>query len=304
LALVWVSCKDPTPPPVAGTNAELSRPTAPPPTHSFSAGSATNLDFIQHTFQQALLAEETERRLDTAIEHYRQVIGRLDEHRDLAASAIYRLGECYRKQGRTNEAIAQYQRILTDFSEQETLAQLSRQNLMAWAVGREAGTNTRGNLAKQLELLRQEISLVKDQVEVERRMIQAGRLDQEKQLATQRDLLALQRLQTVLESGHSPAAEAEAWVSPDTAAKQRELFQKELLLIQDQLTIQKKRIEVGVVESSSAIPLERERLALQRQLAALEEPPAGRPGPSPAAEVGASQPATYPATPVLDDEAK
>src|SRR5215472_1866249 len=44
-------------------------------------------------------------------------------------TAIFRLGECYRKLGRTNEAVAQYQRIVREFSDQQTLATLSQQNL-------------------------------------------------------------------------------------------------------------------------------------------------------------------------------
>src|SRR5262249_32283331 len=37
--------------------------------------------------------------------------------------------ECYRKQGRTNEAAAQYERIAREFADQSTLVDLSRQNL-------------------------------------------------------------------------------------------------------------------------------------------------------------------------------
>src|SRR5439155_19782212 len=46
-----------------------------------------------------------------------------------AASAVFRLGECYRKLGKTNEASAQYERILRKFADQGELAALSRQHL-------------------------------------------------------------------------------------------------------------------------------------------------------------------------------
>ena len=59
----------------------------------------------------------------------RSLAAQFDKDRQLAATAVFRLGECYRAQGKTNEAAAQYQRILRDFSDQNTLATLSRQDL-------------------------------------------------------------------------------------------------------------------------------------------------------------------------------
>ncbi len=79
--------------------------------------------------QQGLLEEEANHNLDAAIQAYQSVVSQFDKERKLAATALYRLGECYRKLGRTNEATAQYERLLRDFSDETTLANLSRQNL-------------------------------------------------------------------------------------------------------------------------------------------------------------------------------
>jgi ankyrin repeat protein len=79
--------------------------------------------------QQGLFEEQANRNLDAAIASYQSLAAQFDQHRQLAATAVFRLGECYRAQGRTNEAVAQYQRILRDFSDQQTLATLSRQDL-------------------------------------------------------------------------------------------------------------------------------------------------------------------------------
>ena len=79
--------------------------------------------------QQGLLEEQANRNLDAAIADYQALAQRFDQDRQLAATAVFRLGECYRAQGRTNEAAAQYQRILQDFSDQPTLVTLSRQDL-------------------------------------------------------------------------------------------------------------------------------------------------------------------------------
>ncbi|MEO6183037.1 MAG: ankyrin repeat domain-containing protein, partial [Verrucomicrobiota bacterium] len=57
---------------------------------------------------------------------YQSVATQFDKDRKLAATAIFRLGEVYRKQGKTNEATAQYERIVREFSDQPELVKLSR----------------------------------------------------------------------------------------------------------------------------------------------------------------------------------
>jgi len=86
---------------------------------------------IESTFRQALIEEEANQNLDAAIQGYRQVILDLDAQRKMAATAVFRLAECYRKLGNTNEALAQYQRVITDFSDQATLLELSRKSAMS-----------------------------------------------------------------------------------------------------------------------------------------------------------------------------
>src|ERR1700761_2486027 len=79
--------------------------------------------------QQGLLEEQANRNLDAAIANYQSLAAQFDKDRQLAATAVFRIGECYRMQGKTNEAAAQYQRILGDFADQSTLVTMSRQNL-------------------------------------------------------------------------------------------------------------------------------------------------------------------------------
>jgi len=84
--------------------------------------------------QQGLFEEQANRNLDAAIANYQTLATQFDKDRSLAATAIFRLGECYRAQGRTNEAAAQYQRILREFPDQQTLATLSRQDLAGLGI--------------------------------------------------------------------------------------------------------------------------------------------------------------------------
>src|SRR5690349_10430986 len=74
--------------------------------------------------QKGLFEEEANHDLNAAIQAYQSVIQKFDRDRKLAATAVFRLGECYRKQGNTNDANAQYERIIREFSDQTPLVTL------------------------------------------------------------------------------------------------------------------------------------------------------------------------------------
>lgn len=76
-------------------------------------------------------AFEEEGNLDigAAMTSYQSVISRFDGERPEAANAIFRLGECYRKLGRIEEAKVQYARILREFPDQVELTKLSQKYL-------------------------------------------------------------------------------------------------------------------------------------------------------------------------------
>ena len=84
--------------------------------------------------QAGLFEEQANRNLGAAIIDYQALASQFDQDRQLAATAIFRLGECYRAQEHTNEAAAEYQRIIRDFPDQQTLSSLSRQNLAGMGV--------------------------------------------------------------------------------------------------------------------------------------------------------------------------
>ena len=94
---------------------------------ALSLGAATNE--LTALLQRALFEEEANRNLVAAIQAYQSLVEQFDQDRALAATAVFRLGECYRKQGNTNAAAAQYERVIRDFADQAPLVALSRQNL-------------------------------------------------------------------------------------------------------------------------------------------------------------------------------
>ena len=106
-------------------------------------GAAAQTNDLTPVLQQGLFEEEANRDFGAAVSNYQALVVKFDQDRQMAATAIFRLGECYRKLGRTNDAVVQYQRIVRDFADQQTLVTLSQQNLNAlhavvpprWIVG-------------------------------------------------------------------------------------------------------------------------------------------------------------------------
>jgi ankyrin repeat protein len=96
--------------------------------------------------QKGLFEEEANHNYPAAIQAYQVVIDRFDEERKLGATAIFRLSEVYRKQGRTNEANELAQRIVREFPDQSALANLSQGYLSAAGL-RKPGTNLKDETA-------------------------------------------------------------------------------------------------------------------------------------------------------------
>ena len=106
-------------------------------------------DPLTERLQRGLFEEEANRNLDAAIREYQSVVTSADEQRKVIATALFRLGECYRKLGRTNDATAFYQRIVRDYSEQEQLAKLAADFLKPASAAAPAGNQS--ELVRELQ---------------------------------------------------------------------------------------------------------------------------------------------------------
>ena len=96
---------------------------------SQTRGFAAATNDIAGALQKGLLAEEGNHDLAAAIQEYQAVLDDFSRLHQVAATAAFRLAECYRKQGNTNAANAAYRRVISEFSDQTQLATLSRKYL-------------------------------------------------------------------------------------------------------------------------------------------------------------------------------
>jgi ankyrin repeat protein len=235
-------------------------------------------DPLSDTFQKGLIDEEANQDLDAAIQAYQLVIGQHDDQRPLVANALFRLGECYRKQGKTNEAIAQYQRVMRDFSDQanlvgpsgKILASLGRAGQPAGPAPAFAQTVTD---PEQLKLLTEEIRLVEKEIAASEARFKAGKGESAEIAKAKKELLSLQRQ------------------LPDnaSAAAQKNFVEQTILLVEGLLSEKKKQVEVGVAPPLDTVPFERELLGLKRELAAISKGPATVVAPGESASPGEAE---------------
>jgi ankyrin repeat protein len=130
-------------------------------TASFTSAATNDVSAL---LQKGLFEEEANRNLDAAIQAYQSVITESDKNHKFAATAIFRLGECYRKQGKTKEAAAQYERILREFADQTELAKLSEAQVGHASPGQppeKPGADV--GLAKQIEAVQAELHSLEQQ---------------------------------------------------------------------------------------------------------------------------------------------
>jgi len=166
------------------------------------ARAATN--DLTSTLQRGLFEEQANLNLGAAIQAYQAVASQFDKDRKLAATAIFRLGECYRKQGNTNAAAGQYERILREFFDQPTLVTLSRQTLVTMGTAPAvpaAPILSDAARQEQKRLLEEEIGLVQKQLEMQKRQVEAGIIPSDAIVPTERDLLKLKRQVAALDAG-------------------------------------------------------------------------------------------------------
>jgi chromosome segregation ATPase len=91
-------------------------------------------EHMADTLRSGIVAEDSKQDTRAAIQQYNAVLKEYAESRKTAATALFRMAECYRKQGDRGRAIAAYQRVVNEFADQTKLALQSRMLSKAYQV--------------------------------------------------------------------------------------------------------------------------------------------------------------------------
>jgi ankyrin repeat protein len=249
---------------------------------SFNLQAADDLTTV---LQQGLFNEEADHDLAAAIKAYQFVVTGADAQRKLAATAVFRLGECYRKLGQTNEANAQYQRILDQFTDQTNLVALSRQNLgslrMAEPLAAHRNVQSPAQVEAQrllIERLELEIKTTEAEVARYKELIRRELVPDNSADKDQARLLDLRR-QLILARDAGPTGTADGTagadaplqnLSPAARSQLKELLQGEITVASQLLAEQRKRAQVGSISPEDVWRFERDVLGLNRQLLAVD----------------------------------
>ena len=86
---------------------------------------------LEEIFREALYVKEVKGDTAAALEAYEKATASFEHLRDLAATALFRQGECLRKLNRPEDAAACYFKILALYPDQGRILKLSRENLVA-----------------------------------------------------------------------------------------------------------------------------------------------------------------------------
>lgn len=172
--------------------------------------------------RQAIVEEEANQNLDKAIQAYQGILAQFDQERQTAAAALFHLAGCYRKQGKNDQAIAAYKRVVRDFPDQSKLADSSRTYLtktFGLSEGQAATPGT-AELAEARQrydarqrykaALLQEIQLVEEQIEMMQRKVEVGTISASgpEITGTRLQLLELQRTLAAFDAGALPIPKA------------------------------------------------------------------------------------------------
>jgi len=179
---------------------------------ALSTGWVAAQDKMADTLRKAVVEEESQHNLAAAVEDYQAVVAQFDQGRKTAATALFRLAECYRKQDKKDQAIAAYQRVVQEFADQSKLAQQSRTVLASTykiapkaADGRAAETARAEARQRYRALLLEGINVANDQLGAVEKQIQLGGSLETEAAPFLQEKLKLERELAAFDMGIMPA---------------------------------------------------------------------------------------------------
>ena len=164
-------------------------------------------DQITETLRKGLVEEESRHNLAAAVESYQSVVAQFEQQRASAATALFRLAECYRRAGRP-EANPLYLRIVREFGDQTKLAEQSRRALpnKAPVVAAKASPAATGDEKRReyRQALLAEIDIASKVVQAEQTKFQLGTETNDVVMAAVQHKAQLEKELAAFDMGRTP----------------------------------------------------------------------------------------------------
>jgi tetratricopeptide (TPR) repeat protein len=256
-------------------------------------------DRLADQLRKGIVQEEANGSTEKAIPIYQAIVSQFDQDRQAVATALFRLGECYRKAGKREPAVVAYRRVVREFGDQAALVESSRKQLQAYGVAETAAARE----SAEIEHLRQELAQARKAQEAARSR-EAARYDNPSPAigggsATVEEIgaqvAALDKrvadVQAKVKAGVLPQSELQqvteqyqvALIRYSEARREYEVQQKliqgtiksvemEMLLVEKRIADIEQKVAVGVVAPNDAelLQMRRDLLSLQRKLVELQ----------------------------------
>ncbi|MGD0498286.1 MAG: tetratricopeptide repeat protein [Bryobacteraceae bacterium] len=228
-------------------------------------------DPIAEALRKGIIEEDANHNLNAAIQTYQSVLTQFNADRQTAATALFRLAECYRKQGKNDQAAAAYKRVIQDFGEQTKLVDQSRRYLpkpkesAAALSPADASRWYREILEREIEIASTFLAYVHGQYE-------RGAISEMDTYDAQRELTEAQRALVAFDAGLQPQPldPPADGAAAKARAQYRSLLQDEIDFAQKDYEAQKLQYTLGAKMLIDVLPALKKTLDLQLQLAAFD----------------------------------
>ena len=128
---------------------------------AFLAVLAPAQDRVAEILRKGIIEEESNHNLPAAIQAYESLLKQAGADRPTIATALFRMGECYRKLGKNEQANAAYKRVVEQYPDQARLAEQSRRQLPN--AKKSAAAESAEALRRYRALLEEEIKMAEAQ---------------------------------------------------------------------------------------------------------------------------------------------
>jgi len=207
-------------------------------------------DQLAATLHKAVIEEDVNHNLDAAIKGYQSVVQQYQDDRGTAATALYRLAECYRKLGKTAEADAAFRQLQTQFPDQTVLTERSRRQI----------TQPTSEQRLERKILQEKLDISMQQLSDAKKKIDLGMIDtsdlpsyQLNILRAQNDLLAFD------------AAKATGTAADNLRRQRRAITDQAIGLIEQLIAKEEKKVQLGVISPLEVSRKKAELLEVEQQ---------------------------------------